>query len=76
MQIRREFYSPIYDTGAETASRIPDFRNLLYWSPSVNTQGGQASFYTSDQPGKYVGVVQGLTANGDAGSQYFTFDVK
>jgi hypothetical protein len=76
MQIRREFYSPVYDNAAEIASRIPDFRNLLYWSPSVNTQGGQASFYTSDQPGKYVGVIQGLTANGDAGSQYFTFEVK
>jgi hypothetical protein len=76
LQLRREFYSPVYDNGAETTSRIPDFRNLLYWTPSVNMQGGQASFYTSDQPGKYVGVVQGLTANGDAGSQYFTFDVK
>jgi len=33
-------------------------------------------FYTGDQTGKYIGVVQGITANGDAGSQYFSFDVK
>ncbi|MGH7238370.1 MAG: hypothetical protein ACREGF_07585, partial [Candidatus Saccharimonadales bacterium] len=75
MQMRREFYSPVYDTQEQVASRIPDFRNLLYWTPLVNTQEG-VSFYTSDQPGKYVGVIQGITANGDAGSKYFTFEVK
>ncbi len=77
MQLRREFYSPAYDTQAQSASRIPDFRNLLYWSPSVIAQGkGAASFYTSDQPGQYVGVVQGITTTGQAGVQYFMFDVK
>jgi hypothetical protein len=77
MQLQREFYSPVYDSQGQAASRIPDFRNVLYWSPSVSSLGkGTVSFYTSDQPGKYVGVVQGLTANGQAGVQYFTFDVK
>ncbi|GAC1304051.1 MAG: Plug domain-containing protein [Mucilaginibacter sp.] len=77
MQLQREFYSPVYDSQAQAASRIPDFRNVLYWSPAVNSQGkGAVSFYTSDQPGKYVGVVQGITAKGQAGVQYFTFDVR
>ncbi|HEY8780990.1 MAG TPA: MG2 domain-containing protein [Mucilaginibacter sp.] len=77
LQLRREFYSPVYDTEAKSASRIPDFRNVLYWSPSVITHGkGTASFYTSDQPGKYIGVVQGITPTGDAGVQYFNFEVK
>jgi hypothetical protein len=77
MQLRREFYSPVYETEAQSTSRIPDFRNLLYWSPSVNATGKQAvSFYTSDQKGEYIGVIQGITANGQAGSQYFTFEVK
>lgn len=75
MQLRREFYSPAYETDAQVKSRIPDFRNVLYWTPTVNEQG-KISFFTSDEAGKYVGVVQGLTNNGDAGSQYFTFDVK
>ena len=74
LQLRREFYSPVYDTEARTANRIPDLRNLLYWSPSVSS--GTASFYSSDQGGKYIGVIQGLTANGDAASQTFTFEVK
>ncbi|RYZ97272.1 MAG: hypothetical protein EOP47_22080, partial [Sphingobacteriaceae bacterium] len=50
MQLQREFYSPAYDTNAQLKSRQPDFRNLLFWSPSVIT-GTQASsklsFYTS-----------------------------
>lgn len=75
LQLRRQFYSPAYETDVKAASRIPDFRNALYWTPTVNDQG-KVSFYTSDQAGKYVGVVQGLTAGGDAGSQYFTFEVK
>jgi len=77
LQLRREFYSPVYDTEEQASSRIPDFRNVLYWSPSVVTQGkGAVSFFTSDQPGKYVGVVQGITLKGDAGVQYFNFEVK
>jgi hypothetical protein len=75
MQLHREFYSPAYDTEAQVNSRIPDFRNVLYWTPEVNT-GGPVSFYTSDQPGRYVGVIQGLSANGEAGSRYFMFEVK
>ncbi|HVW96079.1 MAG TPA: MG2 domain-containing protein [Mucilaginibacter sp.] len=75
LQLRREFYSPVYDTETQAASRIPDFRNLLYWAPTVS-KDGKMSFFTSDLPGKYVGVVQGLTNNGEAGSGYFTFDVR
>ena len=77
LQLRREFYSPVYDNETQAASRMPDFRNVLYWAPSVNAQGKDAvSFYSSDQPGKYMGIVQGLTASGSAGSQYFSFEVK
>jgi hypothetical protein len=75
LQLHRQFYSPAYDNETQAASRIPDFRNLLYWMPALNNQG-KVSFYTSDQAGKYVGVIQGITTNGDAGSQYFTFEVR
>lgn len=73
LQLHRVFYSPVYGSEAEASSRVPDFRTLLYWSPNVN---GAVSFYTSDQKGKYVGVIQGLSAKGEAGSQYFSFEVK
>lgn len=76
LQLQRAFYSPAYETNAQQASRLPDFRNLLYWSPNVKSGNNAVSFYTSDQKGKFVGVVQGITANGDAGYRYFTFEVK
>jgi len=79
LQLQRVFYSPAYDTDNAVASRVPDFRNVLYWAPAVNMGGQgkkQLSFYTSDQEGQYIGVIQGLTADGQAGSQYFKFEVK
>jgi hypothetical protein len=79
MQLQREFYAPAYETEAQQKSRTPDFRNLLFWSPDVITgeqSGSKISFYTSDQTGKYFGLIQGITSNGDAGSQSFTFEVK
>lgn len=79
LQLKREFYSPVYDTEKAANSRVPDFRSLLFWSPDVNTNTvgkGQVSFYTSDQRGKYVVSVQGISEEGDAGAQYFSFEVK
>jgi hypothetical protein len=70
-QPQPEYYSPVYETSSQSASRLPDFRNLLYWSPQIKTDGegkDHFSFYTSDLPGKYVIVVQGITDNGFAGS--------
>jgi hypothetical protein len=79
LQLKREFYSPVYDTQKAADSRVPDFRSLLFWSPDVNTNTagkGLVSFYTSDQKGKYVVSVQGISEEGDAGAQYFSFEVK
>ncbi|MBS1599917.1 MAG: hypothetical protein JST75_16945 [Bacteroidetes bacterium] len=78
LQMQREFYSPVYETEKQISSRIPDFRNLLYWSPNVKTDmhgKKQLNFYSSDQQGKYMVMIQGITADGKAGSQSFTFDV-
>jgi hypothetical protein len=78
LQLKREFYSPVYKTEQQALNRMPDFRNLLYWSPDVQTDNsGQATveFYTSDMKGKYVVVIQGMDEAGYAGSSYFTFDV-
>jgi hypothetical protein len=79
LQLQREFYSPVYETQQQADSRLPDFRNVLYWSPEIktNAKGRQdIIFYTSDLPGKYAVVLQGLTADGKAGSQVKFFEVK
>lgn len=79
LQQQREFYSPRYDTPDARRSRLPDLRNLLYWNPNVTTTGTAATpleFFTGDQAGRYVVVLQGLSDTGLAGSTSFTFEVK
>ena len=79
MQVQREFYHPTYETDLQLNSRLPDFRNVLYWSPSIITdaQGkGTFSFFTSDFEGAYIGVINGLSENGVPGRASFTFEVK
>lgn len=73
MQLQREFYSPKYDNPTTASNRLPDFRDVLYWSPDVRTNEKtgktQASFYTSDLPGTYAVVIQGIAATGKPGSK-------
>jgi hypothetical protein len=79
LQLQRQFYAPIYETPEQAASRLPDFRSLLYWSPDIKTEAnGSAgmSFYTSDMPGRYIVVVQGVDEKGRCGSRAISFEVK
>ncbi|HTD40157.1 MAG TPA: hypothetical protein VK671_06015, partial [Mucilaginibacter sp.] len=79
LQQERKFYSPVYDSDTQINSTIPDFRSVLYWNPSVYTnQDGKVdlSFYTSDKPGKYIGIIEGITSSGETGSRVFYFEVK
>jgi hypothetical protein len=79
LQQQREFYKPSYDTPQQTQNRLPDFRHLLYWSPTVKTtQEGKAhvEFYTSDMEGEYVGVLEGITKDGKIGYTTFTITVQ
>ncbi|MCW5909476.1 MAG: hypothetical protein KIT62_00290 [Cyclobacteriaceae bacterium] len=67
LQQHKEFYSPRYETIPEINSRIPDGRHLLYWNPDVQINGNenkQLEFYTSDQPGTYKVIVQGIATDG------------
>lgn len=76
MQLRREFYSPDY--AADAAPHTPDFRNVLYWDPSVRTSGdgkARVNFYTGDLPGRYAVMLQGI-GGGQAGAKWFTFTVR
>jgi hypothetical protein len=61
------FCSPDYSTEASKKSRIPDFRNTLYWNPSVKPDSnGKASveFWSSDYAGDYEINVQGNDSEG------------
>ncbi|MGZ3834241.1 MAG: hypothetical protein ACXVB0_12005 [Mucilaginibacter sp.] len=79
LQLERKFYSPVYDSEDRANSPKPDFRSTLYWNPeTVTGNDGKASlmFYTSDKPGQYIGIIEGISASGKTGSQRFYFDVK
>ena len=79
LQLQREFYAPSYETAERAETHLPDFRNVLYWSPVLPTDSlgrHELSFYSSDLPGKYVVVVEGLAADGTAGSSLMSFEVK
>ena len=79
LQNQRIFYSPDYSTTASINSRLPDFRNVLYWSPEIHTDEkgrGSISFYTGDVPGEYLVEIQGISNDGYAGNSSFTFSVK
>ncbi len=75
LKISRQFYSPDYKN--LNNPRIPDFRNLLYWSSEVVPRGGKANieFFSSDIPGKYLTVVEGLSKDGKPGYSTFIFEV-
>ncbi|MGI4833027.1 MAG: hypothetical protein ACRYFK_06145 [Janthinobacterium lividum] len=79
LQVPREFYAPRYDTDLQRQSRLPDLRNLLYWSPDLRLGPNQpqtVDFFTGDQAGRYLVVVQGLGADGRPGSTSFSIEVK
>ncbi|MDW7693874.1 hypothetical protein R9C00_03875 [Flammeovirgaceae bacterium SG7u.111] len=78
LEPQREFYSPSYNE-SNLDSRIPDFRNTLYWNPSVQTdeQGNATiSFFTSDDTGNYSISVEGLSEEGVAGTASYEIEVK
>lgn len=69
-QQKHSFYSPDYSSDPSKVSRIPDFRNTLYWDPDLKSAPGKnvnVEFYTSDEAGIYTVVVEGRSGNGETG---------
>lgn len=75
LQIKRQFYSPDYSMEQRRRSRIPDLRNTLFWNPDISINQ-QVQFYTGDNKGKYLVVVQGLTKDGEPVATVAAFEVK
>jgi hypothetical protein len=69
-QTAKTFYSPDYSTDLLKESRIPDYRNTLYWNPEIHTtKDGKAyvELYTSDESSEYIIVIQGMAEDGKTG---------
>ena len=61
------FISPDYSSTALKKSRIPDFRNTLYWNPSVKPDEDgkvRVEFWSSDNKADYKINIQGITLDG------------
>ena len=64
----RSFVSPSYSSEENKDSRIPDYRNTLYWNPSVKTDkdgDARVEFWSSDNRSEYVINIQGITQEGE-----------
>jgi len=78
LQQQRAFYAPVYDSPETRDSHLPDFRNVLYWSPQIRpgTDGlSRINFYSSDLKGKFAVIVQGISNNGLPGRGVSFFEV-
>jgi hypothetical protein len=63
-----KFSMPDYSDPDVKKDRLPDFRNTLYWNPSVGTSGNgktHIEFPASDYTGDYEVNIQGITSRGD-----------
>ncbi len=74
-----DFFTPDYSVDSLKMSRIPDYRNTLYWDPAVRTgEDGTATieFWTSDESGVYSVTAWCLTSDGRRGRNTVRFEVK
>ena len=77
LQSKRIFNAPVYETGAQFESRLPDFRQLLYWKPdALLGKKNKFSFYTSDVKGNFIINIQGVNKEGAILNQYIPFSVQ
>ena len=65
---QRSFKAPDYSNPKTDASKT-DFRSTIYWNPEVVTNSvtgvTEVSFYSSDLPGTYRIVGEGITQTGE-----------
>lgn len=76
--IAREFYAPNYDS-PEINKSLPDLRTTVLWVPhGITDKSGKAqiSYFTSDNPGVYKVVAEGLDSKGGLFRKTIRYTVK
>ncbi len=75
-----DFLSPLVDhfQNESLSDSLPDARNTLFWAPCLNVKEGKSkiSFFSSDSPGRYSIVVQGVDKQGNEVFYKKDFQVK
>jgi hypothetical protein len=75
---RITYFTPDYSNHEFKHSRIPDFRNLLFWNPDIRIDQGifkKIEFYTSDDEGIYEIEISGINMDGSIISITSDFEV-
>lgn len=73
------FYTPDYSVAANRASRLPDLRHTLLWSPNIENEGRdimEIPFTTSDLKGEFIVTVEGISKDGQVIHSSTTFRVE
>jgi hypothetical protein len=76
-QLQKEYLSPDYSASSD--NRIPDFRNLLYWKPSIQTDNKgkkRIDMYSGDLEGRYKITLNGVTETGKALNGSTSIDIR
>lgn len=76
--ISKDFYKPVYQPDS-SAQFQNDLRTTIHWEPSIVTdEKGDArfDFYTSDEPGIYRIIIEGVDLNGRLLHRIEEFEVK
>jgi len=61
-----EINFPVYEDSNRINSKLPDFRNLLYWNSNAALKDNlKLEFYTSDHSSEYDIIVRGITESGE-----------
>lgn len=65
-ELRKTYYN--IDYSKNNFEKIPDYRYQLCWKPNVTEISSQKAFefYTSDVPGNYKIIIEGITKSGES----------
>ena len=73
--IDKPFEMPDYSNPQILKLKSSDLRKTIYWNGNIVTdKNGEASveFFSADEATTYIGVIRGVTVNGDKIYQTFT----
>ena len=65
--LKKEFYSPVYDTEKKKEDPLPDLRQTIHWEPHLNLDSaGRATitFYNADRYARIKCILQGISDKG------------
>jgi len=66
IQSGKQYYFPTYASSFDKRSKIPDYRNTLYWEPFIGLieKNKEIDIYTSDYVSAYEIRIEGIDKNG------------